>query len=157
MIRRPRRRGWCSAARSGRSTNYVESFTAFAALDLAFIALHWSAGIWPTVWIVARIVYLPLYLFGVDLCALARLGRVARRHRDDARPAGVGLMPTVAIADGDAIRFSAQIAISPRQVLRGSLPSAKLKTVIAWATGNREGLMDAWLALEAGRKPRRLQ
>ena len=46
-------------------TNYVESFTAFAALDLAFIALHWSAGIWPTVWIVARIVYLPLYLFGV--------------------------------------------------------------------------------------------
>jgi uncharacterized MAPEG superfamily protein len=46
-------------------TNYVESFTAFAALDLAFITLHWSAGIWPTVWIVARIVYLPLYVFGV--------------------------------------------------------------------------------------------
>jgi uncharacterized MAPEG superfamily protein len=46
-------------------TNYVEGFTAFAALDLAFITLHWSAGIWPTVWIVARIVYLPLYVFGV--------------------------------------------------------------------------------------------
>ncbi len=45
--------------------NYIENFTAFVALDLAFIALHWSAGIWPTVWIVARIVYLPLYLFGV--------------------------------------------------------------------------------------------
>ena len=45
--------------------NYVENFTAFAALDLAFIALHGSAGTWPTVWIVARILYLPLYLFGV--------------------------------------------------------------------------------------------
>ena len=41
--------------------NYVENFTAFAALDLAFIALHGSAG----TWIVARILYLPLYLFGV--------------------------------------------------------------------------------------------
>ena len=53
----------------GRATralaNYVENFTAFAALDLAFIALHFSGGIWPTVWIVARIAYLPLYLFGV--------------------------------------------------------------------------------------------
>ena len=37
----------------------------FAALDLAFMALHWSAGIWPAVWIVARILYLPLYLFNV--------------------------------------------------------------------------------------------
>ncbi len=46
-------------------TNYVESFTAFAALDLAFLFLHQSGGIWPTVWIVARIVYLPLYVFGV--------------------------------------------------------------------------------------------
>ena len=45
--------------------NYVENFTAFVALDLAFIALHLSGGIWPTVWIVARIVYLPLYLFNV--------------------------------------------------------------------------------------------
>ncbi len=45
--------------------NYVENFTAFVALDLAFIALHGSAGMWPTIWIVARIVYLPLYLFGV--------------------------------------------------------------------------------------------
>ena len=53
----------------GRATralaNSLESFPAFAALDLAFIALHQSGGIWPTVWIVARIVYLPLYLFNV--------------------------------------------------------------------------------------------
>ncbi|HXZ15120.1 MAG TPA: MAPEG family protein [Roseiarcus sp.] len=45
--------------------NYVQNFVAFAALDLAFIALHWSAGVWPTVWIAARIVYLPFYVFGV--------------------------------------------------------------------------------------------
>jgi uncharacterized MAPEG superfamily protein len=45
--------------------NYVENFTAFVALDLAFIALHQSGGIWPTVWILARILYLPLYVFGV--------------------------------------------------------------------------------------------
>jgi uncharacterized MAPEG superfamily protein len=53
----------------GRATralaNYVENFTAFAALDLAFIATHQSGGWGPTIWIVARILYLPLYLFGV--------------------------------------------------------------------------------------------
>ena len=54
------------AGRAKRAlANYLESFTAFAALDLAFNALHWSAGIWPTVWIVARVAYLPLYLFNV--------------------------------------------------------------------------------------------
>ncbi len=76
----------------GRATralaNYLETFPAFAALDLAFIALHVSGGIWPTVWIVARIVYLPLYLFnitivrslvwGVSIVAiLGMLGRLA--------------------------------------------------------------------------------
>ncbi len=53
----------------GRATralaNYVENFTAFVALDLAFIATHHPGFIWPTIWIVARIVYLPLYLFDV--------------------------------------------------------------------------------------------
>ncbi len=53
----------------GRATralaNYVENFTAFVALDLAFIATHQSGGWGPTIWIIARIVYLPLYLFGV--------------------------------------------------------------------------------------------
>ncbi len=54
------------AGRASRAlANYIENFTAFVALDLAFIVLHWSAGIWPTDWIVARFVYLPLYLFGV--------------------------------------------------------------------------------------------
>lgn len=54
------------AGRAKRAlANYLESFTAFVALDLAFVALHWSAGVWPWVWIVARVVYLPLYLFNV--------------------------------------------------------------------------------------------
>jgi uncharacterized MAPEG superfamily protein len=54
---------------AGRATralaNYVENFTPFAALTVALIATHHSGGIWPTVWILARIVYLPLYLFNV--------------------------------------------------------------------------------------------
>ncbi|MDE3177503.1 MAG: DUF4160 domain-containing protein [Pseudomonadota bacterium] len=82
-------------------------------------------------------------------------------------------MPTVAVVDGVAIRFypdehapphfhavfaehAAQIRIAPLEVLNGSLPASKLKAVLTWAGQNREGLMDAWLSLQAGRKPRRL-
>jgi len=82
-------------------------------------------------------------------------------------------VPTIAIVDGVAIRFypdehppphfhavfaefAAQIRIAPPELLRGSLPATKLKAVLTWAGRNREGLMEAWLALEAGRKPRRL-
>lgn len=58
-----------SGVMAGRATralaNYVENLVPFAALLLALIATQRSSGIWPTVWIVARIVYLPLYLFGV--------------------------------------------------------------------------------------------
>ena len=53
----------------GRATrafaNYVENFVVFAALDLALIVTHGEAGFAPTVWIVARVLYLPLYLFNV--------------------------------------------------------------------------------------------
>ena len=45
--------------------NYVESFTVFAALDLALIATHQPGGWGPTTWIVVRVLYLPLYLFDV--------------------------------------------------------------------------------------------
>jgi|GEM_PF-2164089 len=45
--------------------NYLANFVPFVALDLAFLALHLSAGVWPTVWIVARGLYIPLYLFNV--------------------------------------------------------------------------------------------
>jgi uncharacterized MAPEG superfamily protein len=51
-------------ARSARAyRNYMESFPVFAALALAFLATNHPAGLWPTVWIAARIVYVPLYLF----------------------------------------------------------------------------------------------
>lgn len=82
-------------------------------------------------------------------------------------------MPTVAIVEGVAIRFypdehppphfhavfeefAAQIRIEPMEVSRGSLPRRKLKAVLTWASQNREGLMDAWIALEAGQKPRKI-
>ena len=53
----------------GRATrafaNYVENLVAFAALDLGLIVTHHSAGWAPPVWIAARVLYLPLYLFNV--------------------------------------------------------------------------------------------
>jgi uncharacterized MAPEG superfamily protein len=49
------------AARASR--NYMDNFPPFAALVLAFLATNHPAGIWPTIWILARIAYLPLYLF----------------------------------------------------------------------------------------------
>ena len=82
-------------------------------------------------------------------------------------------MPTVAIVDGvkrqfypdehppphfHAVHaeFVAQIRIDPPLVLRGSLPQNKLKAVLAWASGNRDGLMRAWTTIESGRKPEKL-
>jgi uncharacterized MAPEG superfamily protein len=53
----------------GRATramaNYVDNFVAFAALDLGLMVTHHTAGLAPTVWVVTRIIYLPLYLFNV--------------------------------------------------------------------------------------------
>jgi uncharacterized MAPEG superfamily protein len=53
----------------GRATralaNYVENFAPFAALDLALFVTHHADGWGPTVWVLARVVYIPLYLFGV--------------------------------------------------------------------------------------------
>ena len=53
----------------GRATrafaNYVENLVAFAALDLGLIVTHHTAGWAPTVWIVARAFYLPIYLFNI--------------------------------------------------------------------------------------------
>lgn len=53
----------------GRATrafaNYVENLVVFAALDLALIVTHHTASLAPTIWIVARVLYLPLYLFNV--------------------------------------------------------------------------------------------
>jgi uncharacterized MAPEG superfamily protein len=52
----------------GRATralaNYVENLVPFVALDLGFIATHHPGGIGPTLWVLARIVYIPVYLSG---------------------------------------------------------------------------------------------
>src|ERR1700749_514288 len=74
---------WGRASRA--FANYVENLVAFAALDIGLIVTHQSAGLAPTIWMVARAVYLPLYLFNVIyartvaagiamLCLLAMLG-----------------------------------------------------------------------------------
>lgn len=57
--------------------NYVENLAPFVAVDLGLIATQHTGGLGATIWIVARIVYLPLYLSGVSylrtLCWVASL------------------------------------------------------------------------------------
>jgi uncharacterized MAPEG superfamily protein len=47
--------------------NYVENFTAFVAADLGLIATQHTGGLGATIWILARIVYIPLYVYGVPV------------------------------------------------------------------------------------------
>jgi uncharacterized MAPEG superfamily protein len=58
-----------SYGRSCRAlANYVENFTPFVAVALALLATQRTGGagaIGATIWILARIVYLPIYVFGV--------------------------------------------------------------------------------------------
>ena len=53
----------------GRSTralaNYVENLTPFVALALALIVTQRAGGLGATIWILARVLYIPLYLFDV--------------------------------------------------------------------------------------------
>jgi uncharacterized MAPEG superfamily protein len=44
--------------------NYVENMVPFVALDLALIATAHTGGVGATIWIIARILYLPVYLAG---------------------------------------------------------------------------------------------
>jgi uncharacterized MAPEG superfamily protein len=44
--------------------NYVENLVPFVALDLALIATDHTGGLGATIWIIARILYLPVYLAG---------------------------------------------------------------------------------------------
>jgi uncharacterized MAPEG superfamily protein len=82
----PRGVTWGRATRA--FANYVENFVAFAALDLGLIVTQHSGGWAPTIWVIARVVYLPLYLFNVIyartvaagtamLCLLFMLWRLA--------------------------------------------------------------------------------
>ena len=59
----PKGLAWGRASRA--FANYVENLVAFATLDLGLIVTHHTAWWAPTVWIAARVVYLPLYLFNV--------------------------------------------------------------------------------------------
>ena len=62
----------------GRATrafaNYVENLVLFVALDLGLIVTHHTAGLAPTVWVFARVAYLPLYLFNVIYARTAVAG-----------------------------------------------------------------------------------
>jgi uncharacterized MAPEG superfamily protein len=53
----------------GRATralaNYIENLVPFVALALALIVTRRTGGLGATIWILARIVYVPLYLFDV--------------------------------------------------------------------------------------------
>ncbi len=56
----------------GRATralaNYVENFTPFVALALALIVTQRTGGagaLGATIWVLARIVYIPVYVFGI--------------------------------------------------------------------------------------------
>lgn len=46
--------------------NYVENFVPFVAADLGLIVTNHTGGWGATIWILMRILYLPLYLFGVS-------------------------------------------------------------------------------------------
>ena len=82
-------------------------------------------------------------------------------------------MPTVAIVDGVKIQFfarehppphfhaviaehRAQIEIASLRILKGRLPPAKLRAVIAWAATRREALEQAWESALAKRKPEKI-
>jgi uncharacterized MAPEG superfamily protein len=58
-----------SYGRSCRAlANYLENFTPFVAVAVALIATQRTGGagaIGATIWILARIVYLPIYVFGI--------------------------------------------------------------------------------------------
>ncbi len=53
----------------GRATralhNYIENLVPFVGMDLALIATQHTGGIGATIWILARIVYLPVYMLGI--------------------------------------------------------------------------------------------
>ena len=53
----------------GRATralhNYIENLVPFVAMDLGLIATGHTGGFGATIWIIARIIYLPGYMMGI--------------------------------------------------------------------------------------------
>jgi len=45
--------------------NYVQNLAPFVALDLALIVTQHTGGLGATLWIIGRVVYLPIYLLGI--------------------------------------------------------------------------------------------
>lgn len=83
-------------------------------------------------------------------------------------------MPLVAIVEGVKIQFypqehppphfhavfaeyRAQVDIRRRTVLRGSLPPAKLRSVLEWAAEHESELLACWVAVESKRKPGKIK
>ena len=68
--RRPRALPGLACGRAARAfRNYVENLVPFVAVDLALIATQHTGGIGAigaTLWIVGRIVYLPIYILGIN-------------------------------------------------------------------------------------------
>jgi uncharacterized MAPEG superfamily protein len=46
--------------------NYIENFVPFVAADLGLIVTNHTGGWGATIWILMRILYLPLYMLGVN-------------------------------------------------------------------------------------------
>jgi uncharacterized MAPEG superfamily protein len=59
-------RGLAFGRASRALANYVENYGPFLAADLGLIVTQHTGGLGATIWILARIVYIPLYLFGVN-------------------------------------------------------------------------------------------
>ena len=45
--------------------NYIENLVPFVGMDLALIATQHTGGLGATIWIIARIIYLPVYMMGI--------------------------------------------------------------------------------------------
>lgn len=82
-------------------------------------------------------------------------------------------MPTIAIIEGVKIQVfyndhvpahfhallgsdEALISISSLEVIRGSLPSAKLRRVLAWARTNQAALALNWIRCQDAQPPERI-
>ena len=64
-----------SAGRATRALhNYIENLVPFVAVDLALIVTQHTGGIGATIWIIARIVYLPIYIVGTKYVRTACWG-----------------------------------------------------------------------------------
>jgi uncharacterized protein DUF4160 len=83
-------------------------------------------------------------------------------------------MPTVAVVEGVKIQFyprdhpplhfhaifaehRAQIDLHTLRVLKGHLPPAKLRVVVAWAEPRRATLIHTWDEVMAKRKPEKIR